>query len=62
MGFLLLGLVTDTDEGVRAAFCYLVVYAVMSGGFLLIFTHLRTNAGATFIALSDFRALRKTDG
>jgi len=62
IGFLLLGLITDTDEGVRAAFCYLVVYAIMTGGFLLIFTHIRTSVGATFIALSDFRGLRKVDG
>jgi NADH:ubiquinone oxidoreductase subunit 2 (subunit N) len=54
-------LVTDTDEGVRSAFFYLIIYAIMTGGFLLIFTHLRKTDGQTLIALSDFRGLGKTD-
>jgi NADH-quinone oxidoreductase subunit N len=61
IGFLLLGLITDTDEGVRSAFFYLVVYAIMTGGFLLIFTHIRKPKGQTLLALSDFRGLGKTD-
>jgi proton-translocating NADH-quinone oxidoreductase chain N len=61
MGFLLLGLVTDTDDGVRSAFFYLVIYAIMTGGFLLIFTHIRKSEGQTLLALSDFRGLGKSE-
>lgn len=45
----------------RSAFFYLVVYAIMTGGFLLIFTHIRKPKGQTLLALSDFRGLGKTD-
>ena len=61
MGFLLLGLVTDTDDGVRSAFFYLIIYAIMTGGFLLVFTHVRQPEGQPMFALSDFRGLGKTD-
>jgi NADH-quinone oxidoreductase subunit N len=61
IGFLLLGLVVDTDDGLRSAFFYLVLYAVMTGGFLLVFTHLRKAKGQTLLALSDFRGLGKVD-
>jgi len=33
----------------------------MTGGFLLVFTQLRKENGATFVALSDFRGLGKTE-
>jgi NADH-quinone oxidoreductase subunit N len=57
IGFLLLGLVVDSDDGLRSSFFYLVLYAVMTGGFLLVFTHLRKRGGETLLALSDFRGL-----
>lgn len=57
IGFLLLGLVVDSDDGLRSSFFYLVLYAVMTGGFLLVFTHLRKKGGETLLALSDFRGL-----
>jgi NADH-quinone oxidoreductase subunit N len=57
IGFLLLGLVVDSDDGLRSSFFYLVLYAVMTGGFLLVFTHLRKKGGETMLALSDFRGL-----
>jgi NADH-quinone oxidoreductase subunit N len=61
IGFLLLGLVADTDDALRSAFFYLVLYAIMTGGFVLVFTQLRKDDGATFVALSDFRGLGKTE-
>lgn len=61
MGFLLLGLVTETDDGIRSAFFYLIIYAIMTGGFLLIFTHIRKADGQPLLALSDFRGLGKSD-
>jgi len=33
----------------------------MTGGFLLVFTQLRKENGATFSAISDFRGLAKTE-
>ena len=61
IGFLLLGLIVDTDDGLRSAFFYLVLYAIMTGGFLLVFTHLRKKHGETLTALSDFRGLGKRE-
>jgi NADH-quinone oxidoreductase subunit N len=61
IGFLLLGLIADTDDALRSAFFYLILYAIMTGGFLLIFTQLRKSNGATFVTLSDFRGLGKTE-
>jgi NADH-quinone oxidoreductase subunit N len=62
IGFLLLGLAVDTDDGLRSSFFYLIVYAIMTGGFLLVFTHLRKEKGEMFLALSDFRGLGKVEG
>jgi len=61
IGFLLLGLIADTDDALRSAFFYLILYAIMTGGFLLVFTQLRKANGETFVALSDFRGLGKTE-
>lgn len=61
MGFLILGLATNTDLGLRAALFYLLTYAVMSGGFLLVLLNLRKKDGTYFIALSDFRGIWKTE-
>ena len=59
IGFLLLGVIVDTDDALRSAFFYLILYAITTGGFLLIFTHLRTESGRAFVFLSDFRGLGK---
>jgi len=56
-----LGLIADTDDALRSAFFYLILYAIMSGGFLLVFTHLRKENGAPFSTLSAFRGLGKTE-
>lgn len=61
IGFLLLGLAVDTDDGLRSAFFYLVLYAIMTGGFLLVFTHLRKASGEPIVALSDFRGLGRSE-
>jgi len=61
IGFLLLGLAVDTDDGLRSAFFYLVLYAIMTGGFLLVFTHLRKTSGEPIVALSDFRGLGRSE-
>ena len=45
----------------RSAFFYLILYVIMTGGFILIFTHLRKNEGADFVAISDFRGLGATE-
>jgi len=57
MGFLILGLATNTDLGLRAALFYLSAYAIMTGGFLLVLLNLRKLNGAYFTSLSDFRGL-----
>lgn len=57
MGFLLLGLATNTDLGLRAALFYLLIYALMTGGFLLALLHLRKPNGTYFTALADFRGM-----
>jgi NADH:ubiquinone oxidoreductase subunit 2 (subunit N) len=57
----LLGLVVDTDDGLRSAVFYLILYAIMSGGFLLVFTQLRKAEGQTLVAISDLRGLSKEE-
>lgn len=57
----MLGLLVGTDDGLRSAFFYLVLYAVMTGGFLLVFTNLRKGHGQTLTSLSDFRGLSKEE-
>jgi NADH-quinone oxidoreductase subunit N len=61
IGFLLLGLIVDTDDGLRSAIFYLILYAIMSGGFILVFTQLRKEKGQAFVTLSDFRGLSKEE-
>jgi len=61
IGLLLLGLVLNTDDGFRSAFFYLILYAIMTGGFLLAFSQLRTLDGAPLVAISDFRGLGKVE-
>lgn len=61
MGLLLLGLVIDSDVALRSVLFYLILYAIMTGGFILIFTQLRRPDGQTFTTLSDFRGLGHTE-
>jgi len=61
IGFLLLGLAIDTDDALRSALFYIILYAVMTGGFLLVFTQLRGPSGETYVAISDFRGLGKVE-
>lgn len=57
MGFLLMGLTTDSDEGFRAALLYILVYAVMTCAFLTIFLSARKEDGSELLYISDFRTL-----
>jgi NADH-quinone oxidoreductase subunit N len=61
IGFLLLGLVAITDDALRSAYFYLILYAIMTGGFLLVFTQLRTVHGAQVVFISDFAGLSKNE-
>jgi NADH-quinone oxidoreductase subunit N len=61
IGLLLLGLAVDTDDALRSAYFYLILYVIMTGGFLLVFTQLRKSEGQTLTALSEFRGLAKTE-
>lgn len=57
MGFLLMGLTTDSEAGFRAAILYIIVYAIMTCAFLVIFLSARRADGAELIYISDFRTL-----
>jgi len=57
MGFLLMGLTTDSDEGYQAAILYIIVYAVMTCAFLAIFLSSRRKDGTELLYVSDFRTL-----
>jgi len=57
MGFLLMGLTTDSDEGYQAALLYILVYAVMTCAFLTIFLSARREDGSELLYMSDFRTL-----
>lgn len=61
MGFLLMGLTADSDGGFSAAILYIVVYAIMTGAFLLIFLTARLADGRQLTYLSDFRSLIVTN-
>lgn len=61
MGFLLMGLTTDSDAGFSAAALYILVYAVMTGAFLLIYLTTRLADGRQLLYVSDFRALGATN-
>jgi NADH-quinone oxidoreductase subunit N len=61
IGFLLLGLVVVTDDALRSAYFYLILYAIMTGGFLLVFTQLRTALGVTVVFISDLTGLSKNE-
>lgn len=60
MGFLLMGLTTDSDAGFSAAVLYILVYAVMTGAFLVIYLTSRLADGRQLLFISDFRSLSAT--
>jgi len=57
IGFLLVGLATNTNEGYRATLFYLVIYAVMNVGFLVVFLNTTRTNGSGLLYLTDFRGL-----
>jgi NADH:ubiquinone oxidoreductase subunit 2 (subunit N) len=60
MGFLLMGLTTDSDAGLSAAVLYILVYAVMTCAFLIIYLTSRLADGRQLLFISDFRSLTTT--
>jgi NADH:ubiquinone oxidoreductase subunit 2 (subunit N) len=60
MGFLLMGLATDSDAGFSAAILYILVYAVMTCAFLVIYLTSRLADGRQLLYISDFRAFATT--
>ena len=61
MGFLLMGLTTDSDSGYHAFLLYICVYAVTTMAFLMIFLSARREDGRELDFISDFRALAAND-
>jgi len=61
MGFLLIGLTTDTPGGYRATVVYLFLYVIMNAIFLTIFLNARRSDGLSLIYLTDFRRLSSTE-
>jgi NADH:ubiquinone oxidoreductase subunit 2 (subunit N) len=61
MGILLLGASLDTFEALRATYVYLVLYAVMTGGFMLAFLHITRADGRPVTFLSDFCGLARAE-
>lgn len=57
MGFLLMGLTTDSDTGFTAAILYTLIYAVMTCAFLIIYLTSRLTDGRQLLFISDFRSL-----
>ena len=57
MGFILMGLTTDSDDGYHAFVLYLVVYTFTTLAFLAIFLAARRADGRELTYISDFRAL-----
>lgn len=61
MGFLLLGAALDTYGALRATYIYLLLYAVMTGGFMLAYQHIDRTDGRALTFLSDFCGLASAD-
>ncbi len=61
MGFLLMGLITDSDGGFIAAILYIMVYAIMTCALLLIYLTSRLADGRQLLFISDFRSLAATN-
>lgn len=57
MGFLLMGLTADSDTGFAAAVLYILIYAVMTCAFLVIYLTSRLADGRQLLFISDFRSL-----
>ena len=50
-----MGVACDTDIALRSLYIYLVVYVMMSGGFLFIYMHTRRKGKLNLMYISDFR-------
>jgi NADH:ubiquinone oxidoreductase subunit 2 (subunit N) len=50
-----MGLATASQEGYRATILYLLLYAMMSVAFLIVFLNARRADGKSLIYLTDFR-------
>jgi NADH-quinone oxidoreductase subunit N len=61
LGFLLLAAATTTDKATNAIVLYLVLYALMTGGFLLAFIHARRYDNHNLIYISDLRGFAKLE-
>lgn len=61
MGFLLLGAALDTHEALRATYVYLLLYATMTGGFMLAYLHINRADGRQLTFLSDFCGLARAE-
>lgn len=61
IGFLLLGLSLQTPDALRATYIYLLVYAIMTGGFLIVFLQARRTDGLNLTFLNDFSGLDRTE-
>jgi NADH-quinone oxidoreductase subunit N len=57
IGFLLIGLLTDTVGGYRSTLLYLLLYIIMTVVFLAVFLNARRSDGLSLIYLTDFRRL-----
>jgi NADH-quinone oxidoreductase subunit N len=55
LGYLLLNIACDTDEAMRALYIYLLLYVIMSGGFLFVYMHARRKGRLGLLYISDFR-------
>jgi len=60
MGFLLLGVATNTHEGTRATILYIFLYVIMNMIFLTVYLHAGTANNARLRYLTDFRTLANT--
>lgn len=61
IGFLLLAAAANSGNALRALYIYLVLYVLMVGGFLLVFTHARREDNFNLLYLSDFRGLAREE-
>jgi NADH-quinone oxidoreductase subunit N len=62
MGFLLMGVTCGTFEGYRVTLFYLVLYALMTVGFLIVFFNTRhISTGQPISHLTDFRGLSRVN-
>jgi len=55
LGYLLMGVACDTDEALRSMYIYLVLYVLMSGGFLFVYIHVRRKGRLNLLYIADFR-------